>query len=213
MRACCGPEPLLVEPQPTRLLPFAFTFPMPRRIFVDTEWNAPPWLPNCELQWIGLADEVGRIWYGISSEVEIDPATNDFVKGAFRIISPDEPRMTRAQLAQAVTAFCAGVDEFWAWVPTRESFAAWSGLGDKAGEVFDQVWDIDLQMLQGLVKPWPAGWPTRLHNLNSAAVAAHVEIPPRAENHLHPRVHSQWNRELFARIRSAGGPFEAPPVA
>lgn len=26
--------------------------------------------------WIGLADEEGRSWYGISSEVDIDPATD-----------------------------------------------------------------------------------------------------------------------------------------
>ena len=69
---------------------------MKRRIFVDTEWTAPPWSEQSELMWIGLADEGGRSWYGISSEVEIDPSTNDFISGAFRLIAPDEPRMSRA---------------------------------------------------------------------------------------------------------------------
>lgn len=55
--------------------------------------------------WIGLADHDGRSWYGVSSEVEIDPATNDFVSGAFRLIDPDEPRMSRRALAQAVEEF------------------------------------------------------------------------------------------------------------
>lgn len=64
---------------------------MPRRVFVDTEWTAAPWLGAAELMWIGLADEAGRSWYGISSEVEIDPTTNPFVSGAFRLIDRDEP--------------------------------------------------------------------------------------------------------------------------
>lgn len=44
----------------------------------------------------------------------------------------------------------------------------------------------------------------RLHNLNAAAVAAGVEIPPRAANHLHPRIHAEWNRQLFELIRATG---------
>jgi hypothetical protein len=88
--------------------------------------------------WIGLADEEGRFWYGISSEVDIDPSTNDFIS-----------------------------------------------------------------MVRLLVQPWPEGWPNHLLDLNAAAVEAGVEVPPRAVNHLHPRVHANWNRELFERIRMA----------
>jgi hypothetical protein len=153
--------------------------------------------------WIGLADEDGRSWHGISSEVEIDPSTNAFVSGAFRLITREEPRLSRAQLAEAVVDFCRDVDEFWAWVPTVESFAQWSGLGDEAPEVFERCWDVDLRMLQALVCPWPAGWPSRLNDLNRAAVAAGAPIPPRAVNHLHPRVHAEWNRQLFDLIRAA----------
>ena len=43
-------------------------------------------------------------------------------------------------------------------------------------------------------------------NLNAAAVAAGVELPPRAANHLHPRVHVEWNRRLFGRIAAATTP-------
>jgi len=153
--------------------------------------------------WIGLADEEGRSWYGISSEVEIDPSTNGFISGAFRLITPEEPRLSRAQLAAAVVAFCGEVDEFWAWVPTPAGFAQWSGLGDEALEMFKKCWDVDLQMLQALVSPWPTGWPNRLLDLNAAAVAAQVQVPPRAVNHLHPRVHAEWNRQLFDLIRAA----------
>lgn len=175
---------------------------MTRRIFLDTEWTAAPWSGRAELMWIGLADDAGRAWYGISSEVEIDPATNPFVAGAFRLIAPDGPRLSRAQLAAAVVDFCGErVDEFCVWIPTLESFAAWSGLGDEAGAVYEACRDVDLQMLRGLVNPWPAGWPGHLHDLNAAAVDAGVEIPPRAENHLHPRVHAEWNRRLFELIR------------
>lgn len=177
---------------------------MKRRIFLDTEWTAPPWSDQSELMWIGLADEQGRSWYGISSEVEIDPSANDFMSGVFRLITPEEPRLSRAQLAADVVDFCGTVDEFWAWIPTAESFAEWSGLGGEASGVFERCWNIDLQMLQALVVPWPPGWPSRLHNLNAAAVAAGVEVPPRAANHLHPRVHAEWNRQLFDLIRASG---------
>ena len=176
---------------------------MTRRIFLDTEWTKPPWAKGSELMWIGLADEEGRSWYGISSEVEIDPATNDFIAGVFRLITPDEPRLTNQEIAAAAIDFCGNVDEFWAWIPTFERFAAWFGLGKEAAEVYAKHWDVDLQMVRALVQPWPAGWPDRLLDLNAAAVAAGVELPPRAVNHLHPRVHAEWNQELFKRIRMA----------
>ena len=85
---------------------------MTRRIFLDTEWTSAPWSQQSELMWIGLADEDGRSWYGISSEVDIDPATNNFISGVFRLITPDEPRLTNQELAAAVLDFCGAVDEF-----------------------------------------------------------------------------------------------------
>ena len=181
---------------------------MTRRIFLDTEWTAPPWSSRSELMWIGLADEEGRSWYGISSEVDIDPSTNDFMAGVFRLITREEPRLSREELARAVIGFCGDVDEFWAWIPTLESFSAWAGLGAETAEVYARCRDVDLQMVRSLVQPWPDGWPSRLLDLNAAAIEAGVEIPPRAVNHLHPRVHAEWNRELFKRIRAAR---EAPP--
>jgi hypothetical protein len=174
-----------------------------RRIFLDTEWTAPPWSDRSELMWIGLADEEGRSWYGISSEVDIDPSTNDFIAGGFRLIGPEEPRLSRAGIAAAVVDFCGEVDEFWAWIPTLERFAEWFGLGDEAAQVYGKCWDVDLQMLRALVNPWPAGWPNRLLDLNAAAVAAGIEVPPRAANHLHPRVHVEWNRQLFDLIHAS----------
>jgi hypothetical protein len=42
----------------------------------------------------------------------------------------------RGSGSAAVVDFCGAVDEFWAWIPTVESFAQWFGLGDEASEVF-----------------------------------------------------------------------------
>jgi hypothetical protein len=179
---------------------------MTRRIFVDTEWTAPPWSSAAQLLWVGLADEQGRSWYGISADVQIDPAANAFMSGVFRLISPDEPRMTRAQLAAAVVAFCGDVDQFWAWIPTVESFATFFGLKDEAPALYAQVRDVDLQMLRGLVQPWPPAWPSQLHDLQAAAAQAGVQLPARAANHLHPRVHAEWNRSLFDRLPTARAP-------
>lgn len=176
---------------------------MTRRIFLDTEWTALPWSKKSELMWIGLADEEGRVWYGISSEVDINPSTNDFISGVFRLITPDEPRLTNKEIAAAVVDFCGDVDEFWAWVPTMERFSAWFGLGEETAELYAKYWDWDLQMMRALVQPWPDGWPDRLLNLNATAVEAGVEIPPRAKSNLHPRVHAEWNRELFKLISTA----------
>lgn len=184
---------------------------MTRRIFVDTEWTAAPWAPGVELMWVGLADEHGHAWHGVSSEVEIDPSTNPFVAGMAELLSPGEPRLTRQALAQAVVRFCGPVDEFWAWIPTRQRFAEWFSLGDEASQLYDRYWNVDLQMMQALVTPWPAGWPGTLMNLQAAAAAAQVELPPRHVNHLHPRVHAAWNRQLFDAIRRAGGVVDDGP--
>jgi hypothetical protein len=178
---------------------------MPRPIFLDTEWTAPPWAPQAQLMWVGLADEDGRAWYGISSEAPIEPQRNAFVAGAFKLIDPHEPRMDRAALAAAVRDFCGDrVDAWWVWVPTRASFAAFFGLEEaEAAALHARWWNVDLQLLQALVQPWPAGWSKEAHDLQAAAAAAGVAIPPRAPDHLHPRVHALWNRELHARIAGA----------
>ena len=176
---------------------------MTRRVFLDTEWTGPPWSSRSQPMWIGLADEGGRSWYGISSEANIDPSTNDFIAGVFRLITPDEPRLTHEELAAAIIAFCGDVDEFWAWIPTMESFTEWFGLGEEATELYAKSRDIDLRMVRSLVRPWPNGWPDHVLDLNAAAVEAGVEVPPRTVNHLHPRVHAEWNRELFALIRAS----------
>ena len=168
---------------------------MKRRIFVDTEWTEPPWSERSELMWIGLADEKGKSWYGISSEADIDPSSNDFVSGIFKLIAPDESRLTRQEIATAVLEFCGDVDEFWAWIPTEERFLDFFGFGDEGTELFSKYWDVDIQMLRSLIQPWPNNWPSHLLDLNRLAVEAGVKIPPRAENHLHPRVHAEWNRE------------------
>ena len=76
--------------------------PMTRRIFLDTEWTAAPWSSESELMWIGLADEEGRVWSAISADAEIDPATNDFIAGAFSLISPDDLRLPGGDIQQTV---------------------------------------------------------------------------------------------------------------
>jgi hypothetical protein len=74
------------------------------------------------------------------------------------------------------------------------------GLGEEAVALYARCRDVDLRMLRSLVRPWPDAWPEQLLDLTAAAAAAGVEVPPRMVNHLHPRVHAEWNRELFALI-------------
>ena len=177
---------------------------MKRRIFVDTEWTAPPFLESSELMWVALADEHGNDWYGISSEVQIDPSTNEFLHDVFDLITPDEPRLRRKQIAAAVLDFCGEVDELWAWVPSRDRIKAFFNLDEKgASEVFEKCWDVDLQMLKNLISPWPDNWPNELHDLNATAVDAGVKIPERSKNHLNPSVHIKWNRDLFKLISAS----------
>ena len=173
---------------------------MTRRIFLDTEWTAPPWSKDCELMWIGLADEHGRVWSAISADVEIDPTTNDFVDGVWKYIEPDDPRVTSSEIAAGAREFCGRVDEFWAWIPTVESVAEFFGLGDEAPELYARHWDVDLRLMRALVDPWPDGWPDVLCDLNRAALEAGIDIPPRQPNHLNPAVHARWNRDLFELI-------------
>src|SRR5574337_1583624 len=164
--------------------------PTMRRIFVDTEWTAVPWSSASALLWIGLADEEGQSFCGLSSEARVVAGNEKYVSDLLQLITPEVPRLSRSELAAAVEAFCGPVDEFWAWIPTPESFAAWSKLGDSAQETYQRCKDIDLQMLRTLVAPWPKTWPDGLQDLNAAAIAAGVPTPARAANHLHPRVHA-----------------------
>ena len=173
---------------------------MTRRIFLDTEWTALPWSGQAELLWIGLADEEGRSWNAISADVDIDPSTNDFIAGVWKYISPDDPRSSSSEIVAGVIEFCGDVDEFWARIPTLESFAEWFDLGADAPDIYGRYWDWDLQMLRSLVDLWPAGWPGSLHDLNAAALEAGVETPPRQANHLAPDVHAVWNSNLFELI-------------
>ena len=85
-------------------------------------------------------------------------------------------------------------------VPTVENVAEWFGLGADAADLYARYWDVDPQMLQWLVDPWPQEWPSRLFDLNAAAVEAGVEIPGRTSDHLNPRIHALWNRNLFEMI-------------
>lgn len=170
---------------------------MTRRVFVDTEWTKAPWAAGVELLWLGLADEAGSAWSAVAAEVDLDRlAGSELV----RLIPAEEPRLDRSELAAAVVGFCGDVDEFWAWIPTMESVAEWFGLGAEAPELYARHWDVDLQMLQALVEPWPETWPSRLRDLNAAATKAGVALPPRRPDHLNPRVHARWNRRLFEMI-------------
>jgi hypothetical protein len=174
-----------------------------RRITVDTEWTAVPWSASVDLLWVGLADETGRSWCGLNSDAHVDPEYQQYVADLLRLITPEVPRLARAELATAVEAFCGSVDEFWVWVPAPESFATWSRLGELAPQTYQECRDIDLQLLRLLVKPWPRGWPDETRDLNAAAVAAGVPPPERAPNHLHPRVHAEWNQKLLGLIHAA----------
>ena len=182
---------------------------MARRIFVDTEWTAVPWSATADLLWIGLADEDGQTWCALSSDAHVDSADKKYVSYLLRIITPDVPRLSRVEISKAVQAFCGHVDEFWAWIPSPESFVQWSKLGGDAMEVFTKIRDIDLQMLRSVVAPWPVTWPDSLQDLNAAATAAGVEVPPRAPNYLHPRVHADWNQKLYALINRTHGTSDA----
>ena len=174
-----------------------------RRVFVDTEWTAVPWSEAADLLWIGLSDEAGHSWCGLCADANIDPAYTQYTSDLLRLITDDVPRLPRAQLSAAVREFCDGVTEFWAWIPTLESFNAWARLGDSAPAVYAQCKDIDLQMLRALVDPWPTAWPMALQDLNLAARSSGTPLPSRAPNHLHPRVHAEWNRQLFSGLPAA----------
>jgi hypothetical protein len=173
---------------------------MTRRIFIDTEWTAPPWSAGCELLWVGLADEAGSAWSAVAADVDLERLVASSI---VPLIPADEPRLGRPELAAAVVEFCDDVDEFWAWIPTVESVAEWFGLGDEATELYALHWDVDLQMLRSLVEPWPEKWPSRLCDLNAAAAEAGATIPERRRDHLNPRVHVMWNRRLFEMIRAS----------
>lgn len=174
-----------------------------RLVFVDTEWTAVPWSEHSDLLWVGLSDLRGESFCALASEPRVHPSNEKYVADLLCLIKSDVPRLSRQDLSAGVRAFCGDEVEFWAWIPTLESFAAWSKLGANAPSIYEQCREIDLHMLQSLVTPWPKTWPSSLNDLNAVAVARGVSLPPRAPNHLHPRVHSKWNQQLFSLIQAA----------
>jgi hypothetical protein len=176
-----------------------------RRIFVDTEWTAVPWSEHRDLLWIGLADSSGATFCGFNADYRVHPSYEQYTADLLALITPDVPRLPRDVLSSQVHEFCGEPAEFWAWIPTLPSFAAWAKLGPEAAPVYARCRDIDMQMLRSLVDPWPDSWSTTIHDLNAAATNAGVPIPERAKNHLHPRVHAQWNQRLFRLIQAAAG--------
>lgn len=131
------------------------------------------------------------------------PVNQRLHRGRLEVHLARRSAVDASEIAAGVREFCGDVDEFWAWIPTFESFAEWSNLGSDAPDIYAKYWDWDLQLLQSLVDPWPDSWPDRLHDLNAAAVEAGVDLPPRQANHLAPDVHAVWNRHLFERILHA----------
>lgn len=176
-----------------------------RRIFVDTEWTAVPWSEHRDLLWIGLADSTGATICGLNADYRMHPSFDRYTAELLALITPDVPRLPRDELSSRVREFCGDSAEFWAWIPTLQSFAAWAKLGSEAAPVYERCRDIDIQMLRSLVTPWPSNWSPTIHDLNAAATSAGVPIPERAKNGLHPRTHALWNRRLFGLIQDATG--------
>lgn len=176
-----------------------------RRIFVDTEWTAVPWSEHRDLLWIGLADSSGETFCGFNADYQVHRSYEQYTSDLLALITPDVPRLPREVLALRVQEFCGESAEFWAWIPTLTSFAAWAKLGPEAAPVYERCRDIDIQMLRSLINPWPSSWATTIYDLNAAATNAGVSVPERAKNHLHPRVHATWNQRLFDLVQEAAG--------
>lgn len=176
-----------------------------RRIFVDTEWTAVPWSEHRDLLWIGLSDSSGATFCGFNADYRVHPSYEQYTGDLLALITTDVPRLPRDGLSSQVQMFCGESVEFWAWIPTLASFETWAKLGSESASVYERCRDIDIQMLRSLVNPWPGGWAMTIKDLNAAATNAGITLPERAKNHLHPRVHAQWNHRLFGLIQAAKG--------
>lgn len=174
-----------------------------RRIFIDTEFKNLPWSGYSEMLWVGLADDESNSWSAINADVAVDGHASDFTKSVVVPRMPDdEPRLHRTDLDAAIREFCGAPDEFWAWCPTVEDLASAFDLPDHAPSVRERYWDWDLQLLRRVVDPWPALWPTQLLDLNAAARAAGIRLPPNGAGH-HPRFDALWNRSVFRLVQGA----------
>ena len=174
-----------------------------RRIFIDAEFKNLPWSGHSEMLWVGLADDEGNCWSGINADVAVDVHASDFTRRVVMLRMPeDEPRLNRTELDAAIRDFCGSPDEFWAWCPSVETLAIAFDLGEHAPAARELYWGWDLQLLRRVVDPWPASWPTQLHDLNEAARAAGIRLPPNNSGH-HPRFDALWNRSVFRLLQAA----------
>ena len=173
-----------------------------RRIFLDMEATDLPWTGRCQPFWVGLADEDGSSWSALIADAPLDLAS-DFVRSEILPLVPgDEPRLSGSELRDAVLGFCGDVDEFWAWCPSVEDIANGFGMGDAADSIFEEFWDLDLQLFRQVVEPWPSSWPTELRDLGALvrSLDPPIEPPPHDGPH-NPRYDALWNLRAWEAAR------------
>lgn len=178
------------------------------RVFLDTEFTDLPWSGRSQLLWVGLAADDGSSWSALSAEALADGAVSPFVE-AFVLphITPDEPRLTRHELREAIIDFCGCPNEFWAWCPTSSDLMNFDALPEEPQQLHAQFWDWDFQLLRRVVDPWPDGWPRSLCDVQGLAVQNRVALPENPRAH-HPVHDALWNREVV-RLAAGGAPGSA----
>ncbi len=90
-------------------------------VVMDMEFVGLPWHENPDLLWVGLADDRGRTFSAVNADITIDRLTDWSRQNIRPRISDEEPRLERPALAERVREWVGeGVDEWWAWMPTRD---------------------------------------------------------------------------------------------
>lgn len=169
-----------------------------RRIFLDTEFTQLPWDAPSELLWVGLVDEAGRRWSAACDEVD-DADCSDFVREqVLPLLSDDEPRLSRAELATRVVQFCGDVEEFWAWFPSADDVVSLGAPPPMAVQILQRYADWDYQLLCGLVAGHSVSWPQHCRDVHALARRTGITLPTNPLPH-HPAHDAAWNREVFLR--------------
>lgn len=182
-------------------------------IFVEGVFSCLPWEGEPKLLWIGLADQDGHTLSLVSAEIDAASIPQSLERSLAEI-PLDEERVNSAALGQAIIEWIGAdsIVEWWSWQMVSEELGEFGAPQD--GERWiARVSQQELEALQRIIEPWPAGWGTDVRDLRGALGTLPLRIDlPDPPTPYHPAQFALWQRDVWSDWRKRAFPGGGIPV-